>query len=86
MGMKKSGFPKLVQEPVPLAISRVIHQTYLDVNEDGAEAAAATAVGVWLTSMPSRPARITIDRPFLFMIREKHSGAILFLGQLIDPE
>jgi serine protease inhibitor len=85
MGMQKSGFPKLLVDPMPLEIGRVVHQTYLDVSEEGTEAAAATAVGIIRLSAPLQPLRITIDRPFLFMIREKHTGAILFLGQLIDP-
>lgn len=85
MGMQKSDFPKLLLEPIPLEISRVVHQTFLDVSEEGTEAAAATAVGIIRLSAPPQPARITIDRPFLFMIREKHTGAILFLGQLVDP-
>ncbi len=86
MGMKMTGFPHLIETPDPLAISRVIHQTYLDVNEEGSEAAAATAIGVTLTSLPSKPSRITIDKPFFFMIREKHSGVIVFMGQFVKPE
>jgi len=65
-----------------LALSRVEHSTYVKVDEEGTEAAAATAVGVSLTSMPP-PARI--DRPFVFAIRERHSGAILFIGKVEDP-
>ena len=49
------------------------------VNEEGTEAAAATAVGVGVTSMPPS---MTVDRPFLFVIRERLSGNILFLGQV----
>jgi serine protease inhibitor len=85
MGMSMSGFPNLFEDPLPLAISRVIHQSFLEVNEKGSEAAAATAIGIELTSVPSRPPRITIDKPFVFFIREKHSGVILFSGQLLDP-
>lgn len=85
MGMPIAGFPNLFKEDLDLAISRVIHQSFLDINEEGTEAAAATAVGIELTSAPSQPVRITVDRPFVFMIREKHTGAILFVGQLIDP-
>lgn len=85
MGMAKKGFPKLFETALSLQISKVIHQSFIDVNEEGSEAAAATVIGVEFTSIPSKPARITIDKPFLFMIREKHSNAILFLGQLVDP-
>ncbi len=85
MGMNMDGFPALFEEPLPLAISRVIHQSFLEVNEKGSEAAAATAIGIEVTSFPSRPPRITIDKPFVFFIREKHSGVILFSGQLLDP-
>ncbi|MGH7501734.1 MAG: serpin family protein [Longimicrobiales bacterium] len=65
-----------------LYISRVEHKTFIDVHERGTEAAAATAVGMAVTSVPPS---ITIDRPFLFVIRERTSGTILFLGRVGDP-
>ena len=88
MGMMMAGFPLLFEGPTPpLQVSRVIHQSFLEVNEEGSEAAAATAIGIELTSVgPAKPLRITIDKPFLFLIREKHSGVILFMGQLTDPQ
>lgn len=87
MGMPVVGFPHLFEEPASLMISKVIHQTYLDVNEAGTEAAAATAVGISYTStQPPQPLRIVVNRPFFFVIREEHSGAILFMGQMADPE
>ena len=85
MGMKTEGFPGLFEEQLDLEITRVIHQTFLDVNEEGTEAAAATAVGIGETSA-GPPTKITVDKPFIFLLREKHSGSILFIGQLIDPE
>lgn len=87
MGMQMSDFPKLIEEPLLLEVSRVIHQTYLDVNEEGSTAAAATAIGISnLSAGPTKPSVITLDKPFLFMIREKHTGVILFMGQLVNPE
>ena len=65
--------------PERLYITKVIHKTFVDVNEEGTEAAAATSVGVGVTSAPQT---MQIDRPFLFVIRERLTGAILFLGQL----
>ena len=85
MGMNTAGFPELFEEQLPLAISRVVHQSFLEVNEKGSEAAAATAIGIVFTSFPKKPTRITIDKPFIFFIREKHSRVILFSGQLVDP-
>ena len=66
-----------------LSIGAVVHKAFVEVNETGTEAAAATAVGVRLTSMPSQ---FVIDRPFLFVIRENGSGAILFIGRVVRPE
>jgi serine protease inhibitor len=51
----------------------------VDVNEEGTSAAAATSVGIGLTSAPMT---VQFDRPFLFAIRERHSGTILFVGQV----
>ncbi len=63
-------------------INRVLHKTYVDVNEEGTEAAAVTAVEMALTSLPPRT---VVDRPFLFAIRENYSGTILFMGKMVDP-
>jgi len=65
-----------------LAISKVTHKTFLRVDEEGTEASAATSVGVSVTSAP--PSFI-VDRPFLVVIRENHSGTILFIGTVVDP-
>jgi len=65
--------------PDRLFITRVTQKTFVDVNEEGTEAAAVTAVGIGPTSAP---ATVTVDRPFLFAIRERLSGTILFLGQI----
>jgi serpin B len=63
-------------------ISEVKHKTFVDVNEEGTEAAAVTSVEVSLTSAPMA---IDINRPFVFAIREDHSGTILFVGKMLDP-
>jgi serpin B len=67
-----------------LHLAEVMHQAFVDVNEEGTEAAAATAVTVRVTSVARTP-QFRIDRPFLFLIREKQSGSILFLGRVSDP-
>ncbi len=65
-----------------LYISRVIHQTFIDVNEKGTEAAAATIVEMRETSMGNQ---IMFDRPFIYMIKENSTGAILFMGKVGRP-
>lgn len=67
-----------------LSISEVIHQAFVAVDEEGAEAAAATAVGIRATAMVRQapPAIFRADHPFLFLIRHEASGAILFMGRL----
>ncbi|UCF21525.1 MAG: serpin family protein, partial [Gemmatimonadota bacterium] len=60
----------------------VKHKTYVDVNEEGTEAAAVTGIGLKVTSVPPR---IVVDRPFVFAIRERSSGALIFLGVIMDP-
>ena len=72
-----------------LYISEVIHKTWLSLDENGTEAAAATAVmiraGAMLRPNPPPPVEVRVDRPFLFAIQHVPSGACLFLGRLEDP-
>lgn len=68
-----------------LFISDVIHQAFISVDEQGTEAAAATAVIMRLTSGGGEPVTVTLDRPFLFAIQHDTTGEILFLGQVTNP-
>ncbi|HVC09761.1 MAG TPA: serpin family protein [Elusimicrobiota bacterium] len=70
-----------------LWISDVIHKAYIDVNEQGTEAAAATAATMRATAIfsPGPPAVFRADHPFIFLIRDNVSGSILFLGKIADP-
>ncbi len=69
-----------------LLVSGVFHKAFVDVNEEGTEAAAATGVVVGLTSMPQEPEVFRADHPFLFLIREKTTGSILFMGRMSKPQ
>lgn len=70
-----------------LFISAVIHKAYVDVNEEGTEAAAATGVTMRLTSVgPSQTPVFRADHPFLFLIRDNQSGSILFIGRVMNPK
>jgi len=66
-----------------LFIANVIHQAFVDVNEEGTEAAAAT--GVVMELKAAMPTVFCADHPFLFMIQERETGNILFLGRVVDP-
>ncbi|NLN19094.1 MAG: serpin family protein [Firmicutes bacterium] len=68
-----------------LSISEVIHQSFLLVNEEGTEAAAATSVGMRLTSAPVYQFDFIADRPFFLVIRDELNGAILFMGSVLTP-
>jgi len=69
---------------IPVFISRVIHTTFVKVNEEGTEAAAVTIVeGEFTSVIPSLPV-FRADRPFIFVIRENSTGAILFMGKMGD--
>ena len=70
----------------PLAIDSVIHKTYLRVDEKGTEAVAATAVEIVATSAPRPPeVRFHADHPFLFLLRDRETGTILFFGRIGRP-
>ena len=73
-----------VDETHDLHVSTVLHKAFVDVNEEGTEAAAATYVGVQtLGGVMSREFRV--DHPFLFLIRDNTTGSVLFLGRVADP-
>jgi len=68
-----------------LFIGEVLHKAFVSVDEAGTEAAAATVVIMELTAMPGEPVEVTIDRPFIFLIRDIESGTILFIGRVVNP-
>ncbi|KAL9959829.1 hypothetical protein ACROYT_G033185 [Oculina patagonica] len=68
----------------PLYVSKVVHKAFVEVNEEGTEAAAATFIESVFFCLPSKPT-FKADHPFLFLIRHNSSGAILFLGRLMKP-
>ncbi len=69
-----------------LKIGLVIHQAFVEVNEEGTEAAAATGVSmIKTTSMPTPPIIFNANRPFVFMINDEKTGNILFLGRVLNP-
>ncbi len=67
-----------------LFIQIVVHQAFVDVNEEGTEAAAATGVGIGITSVPQIKI-FRADHPFIFIIQERGTGNILFLGRVVNP-
>jgi serpin B len=68
-----------------LFISDVVHKAFVSVDEAGTEAAAATAVIMPGSASPEPPAEVTIDHPFIFLIRDIETGAILFIGRVLNP-
>jgi len=70
-----------------LFISAVVHKAFVDVNEEGTEAAAATGVAISVTSVRiEKPPEFRADHPFLFLIRHERTGAILFIGRVMNPK
>ncbi len=68
-----------------LFIAEVVHEAFISVDEEGTEAAAATAVVMAATGLPPDLVELTVDRPFVFVLRDVDTGAILFLGRVADP-
>ena len=73
-----------ISEFYDLYISFIIHQAFIETNEEGTEAAAATAVGVGVTSIPSFLV-IDLDHPFIYIIRETMTNSVIFMGKVADP-
>ena len=66
-------------------ISNVKHKTFIEVDETGTEAAAVTSVEVGTTSMPAYDFELNFDRPFFYAIEDSETGAIVFMGSVLDP-
>ena len=92
MGMpaafQPGGFTGLSDSPEArqLCISAVMHKTFVEVNEEGTEAAAATGINIMRVSLPPPPPTFRADHPFLFLIRDTQSGTVLFVGRMMDPQ
>jgi serpin B len=80
---QKADFSEMTSPPT--FISEVKHKTFLEVNEEGAKAAAATVVEVMLGGLPKTFTMI-IDRPFFCAIRDNETGTLLFMGSIVDPQ
>ena len=81
---QKADFSGMTGKP-ELMIGSVLHQATIDVNEEGTEAAAATAVVMNLTSMPGQSYTIRLDKPFIYVIYETTTNTITFMGRVVNP-
>lgn len=82
----KADFSAMVTTKSDLVISIVVHKAYVDVNEEGTEAAAATGVGMKIAApIPQEPRTFRADRPFLFALRHEPTGTLMFLGRYVKP-
>jgi serpin B len=79
----KADFSGMASGP-RLFLQAVVHKAFVDVNEVGTEAAAATGVAVGATSLP-QPATFRADRPFVYLLRDNRTGSILFMGRVVNP-
>ena len=69
-----------------LRISAIVHKAFVSVDEDGTEAAAATGVAVPMSGPTKEPIPVTVNRPFIFLIRDRDTGTVLFLGRVMNPD
>lgn len=69
----------------PTEVSDASQSTFLRIDEEGTEAAAVTSMGIVVTSAPPPPVDFRVDAPFVFVIRDETTGAVLFIAQIGDP-
>jgi serpin B len=84
----RADFSGMTDDPVGLCIGAVLHRAFVEVNENGTEAAAATALPMakgLVEPAPPPPLVFRADHPFLFLIRDRRTKLVLFLGRLMDP-
>jgi serpin B len=91
LGMKEAftdaaDFSGMDGRPANLFISDVVHKSFIAIDETGTEAAAATAVIMASNAAPAKTYTVKLDRPFLFLIRDIKTGAILFVGRVVEPK
>lgn len=86
--IEKANFGRMCPVPPNVCIGEVKHKTFVEVNEEGTEAAAVTSVTMVATSMapPEKEFRMIVDRPFFFAIRDNRTGLILFMGVVLEPK
>lgn len=79
-------FKKFFSKEIPAKVSEVKHKTFVEINEEGTEAAAVTSAQVVATAIqfPEEPFEMNVDSPFFYAIREKSTGTILFMGSVLD--
>ena len=86
----RADFKRIFKFPQPVYISKVKHKTFVEVNEEGTEAAAVTFAGMELGAIeaPPPPERFSmvVDRPFFCAIRDNKTGTVLFMGAIVEPE
>jgi len=83
-----SGLTGVSPQVAPTAIDQIVHKAVIEVSEEATEAAAATAIGIRVTSIaPKRaePLQFRVDRPFLYYLVDDATGAVLFQGRVVDP-
>jgi serpin B len=78
-------FSNITTPPPSLLINDVTHQAFIETNEEGTEAAAATIVDIGLTSVGPQPVEFNADHSFLYIIRETTTNSIIFMGRVADP-
>ena len=78
--MDQADFSPMHAPPPGLTITDVHHATYVRVDEKGTTAAAATSVTIGITAVQAPPKQFIVDRPFIFALRDEHTGTLLFIG------
>nr|XP_014095060.2 alaserpin isoform X4 [Bactrocera oleae] len=88
MFSRNAEFGNMLDSDVPLQVSKVVHKAFIEVNEEGTEAAAATAMKLLYCSLIAhhQPPRFKVDRPFAYLIRSDDHGVPLFVGDCKKPE
>jgi serine protease inhibitor len=81
----QADFSRIV-DGIPLVINKVLHKTFVQVDEEGTEAAAVTVVEIGYTSAGPGGMVMRVDSPFVFLLRERQSGTILFIGKILNPQ